>query len=151
MTWNNLLFLDQNKDPPGSSDKTLCWLVVSRGNFPSLSGTLTFEGYIYASGLSLIVESFYPNTDARVERNALMSQVYPKLRDFCHEKGYEFQVVDMRWGIHDPCTDDPMFSEVLLEELNLCQELSTGPNFVVSNLNRYHSFVAFFSPFISFF
>lgn len=80
-----------------------------------------------------------------------MSQVYPKLRDFCHEKGYEFQVVDMRWGIHDPCTDDHMFSEVSLEELNLCQELSTGPNFVVSNLNRYHSFVAFFSPFISFF
>lgn len=57
----------------------------------------------------------------------------------------------MRWGIHDPCTDDHMFSEVSLEELNLCQELSTGPNFVVSKLNRYHSFVAFFSPFISFF
>lgn len=57
----------------------------------------------------------------------------------------------MRWGIHDPCTDDHVFSEVSLQELNLCQELSTGPNFVVSNLNRYHSFVAFFSPFISFF
>ena len=53
----------------------------------------------------------------------------------------------MRWGIHDPSTNDHMFSEVSLEELNLCQELSTGPNFVVSNLNRYHSFVAFFLSF----
>ncbi|XP_022796831.1 NACHT and WD repeat domain-containing protein 2-like isoform X2 [Stylophora pistillata] len=76
-------------------------------------------------------------TDARVEQNALMSRVYPKLRDFCHEKGYEFQVVDMRWGIHDPCTDDHMFSEVSLEELSLCQELSTGPNFVTFLSHKY--------------
>ena len=30
--------------------------------------------------------------DTEHERNALMQHVYPKLRDFCQKKGYEFQV-----------------------------------------------------------
>lgn len=82
----------------------------------------------------------YSHTDTRVERNALMSRVYPKLRDFCHEQGYEFQVVDMRWGVRDPCTDDHKISEISLKELHTCQELSTGPNFVVSRLWKRLSF-----------
>ena len=59
-----------------------------------------------------------------------MSRVYPKLRDYCLEVGYEFHVLDMRWGVHDPCIDN--HSEVSLKELKTCQMLSTGPNFVVS-------------------
>ena len=30
--------------------------------------------------------------DTEHERNALMEHVYPKLREFCLKKGYEFQV-----------------------------------------------------------
>lgn len=75
-----------------------------------------------------------PNADTRVERNALMSRVYPKLRDFSQEQGYEFQVVDMRWGVHDPCTDDHMIGEISQKELQACQALSTGPNFVVRSV-----------------
>ncbi len=30
--------------------------------------------------------------DTEHERNALMENVYPKLREFCQKKGYEFQV-----------------------------------------------------------
>ena len=30
--------------------------------------------------------------DTEHERNALMEHVYPKLRDFCEKRGYEFQV-----------------------------------------------------------
>jgi len=89
--------------------------------------------------LCLFVECLFAS-DTRVERNALMSRVYPKLRDFCHEQGYEFQVVDMRWGVRDPCTDDHMISEISLKELHTCRELSTGPNFVVSSLQNRLSF-----------
>ena len=70
-------------------------------------------------------------TDTRVERNALLSKIYPKLREVCQEQGYEFHVVDMRWGVHDPCSDDHRTSEISLKELKACQRLSTGPNFVV--------------------
>ena len=65
-----------------------------------------------------------------------MTRVYPKLRELCHEHGYEFHVVDMRWGVHDPCTDDHSISEISLKELRTCQELSTGPNFVVRSVRN---------------
>ncbi|XP_060577032.1 uncharacterized protein LOC132734322, partial [Ruditapes philippinarum] len=69
-------------------------------------------------------------TDTKQERNMLMKFAYPKLKEYCRKIGYEFQVVDMRWGIRDEATDDHMTTELCLKELKLCQKLSTGPNFV---------------------
>lgn len=60
-----------------------------------------------------------------------MKYAYPKIKEHCRKIGYEFQVVDMRWGIRDEATDDHMTTELCLKELRLCQKLSTGPNFVV--------------------
>ena len=34
-------------------------------------------------------------TDTSTERNALMTDVYPKLKAFCKRQGYEFQVWDL--------------------------------------------------------
>lgn len=42
-----------------------------------------------------------------------------------------FQVVDMRWGVRDEATDDHMTSYLCLNEIDNCQRLSLGPNFVV--------------------
>ena len=42
------------------------------------------------------------------------------------------QVVDMRWGVRDESSDDHTTLELCLKELRGCQQLSTGPNFVVS-------------------
>ncbi|GLH07543.1 LOW QUALITY PROTEIN: Leucine-rich repeat and WD repeat-containing protein, partial [Gryllus bimaculatus] len=67
-----------------------------------------------------------------MERNTLMAQCYPKLKDYCREKhGLEFQVVDMRWGVRDEATDDHMTTELCMREIENCQRLSMGPNFVV--------------------
>ena len=71
------------------------------------------------------------------ERNTLMRQAYPKVKAHCRKIGYEFQVVDMRWGVRDEATDDHMGTELCLKELKLCQKLSTGPNFVVSLYLKY--------------
>ena len=67
-----------------------------------------------------------------MERNTLMERVYPRLKSYCQERGYDFQVVDMRWGVRDESTDDHMTTELCMRELRACQELSTGPNFIVS-------------------
>ena len=67
-----------------------------------------------------------------MERNALVNRVYPKLKQFCAEHGYEFQVVDMRWNVRDAPTNDHLTSELCLNELRTCQKFSKGPNFVVS-------------------
>ena len=60
-----------------------------------------------------------------------MEKVYQKLKAYCQQRGYDFQVVDMRWGVRDEATDDHMTSELCMKELKACQKLSTGPNFIV--------------------
>jgi len=60
-----------------------------------------------------------------------MESAYPKIKAFCKDLGYDFQVVDMRWGVRDQATDDHMGTEMCLRELRMCKKLSTGPNFVV--------------------
>ena len=62
-----------------------------------------------------------------------MQHTYPKLKEFCREKhGLEFQVVDMRWGVRDEATDDHKTTELCMQEIDNCQRVSVGPNFVVS-------------------
>ena len=39
------------------------------------------------------------SVDTSVERYTLMERVYPRLKSYCQERGYDFQVVDMRWGV----------------------------------------------------
>ena len=63
-----------------------------------------------------------------------MERVYPKLKSYCQSIGYDFQVVDMRWGIRDEATDDHMTTQLCMNELKACQDMSTGPNFIVSIL-----------------
>jgi len=75
----------------------------------------------------------YMSLDTTTERDALMIKVYPKLKEYCQSLGYDFQVVDMRWGIRDEATSDHMTSELCMKELKLCQDISAGPNFVVSS------------------
>lgn len=71
--------------------------------------------------------------DTAVERNLLMETVYPRLKEYCREQhGLEFQVVDMRWGVRDESTDDHKTAELCMQEIDNCQRLSLGPNFVVS-------------------
>ena len=89
--------------------------------------------------IPLIKPSLIIILDTSVERNTLMETIYPKLKVFCQKKGFEFQVVDMRWGVRDEATDDHMTTELCMKELYACQKLSTGPNFIVSACTAYDS------------
>ena len=40
----------------------------------------------------------------------------------------------MRWGVRDEATDDHMTTELCMKEIENCQRLSMGPNFVVSEI-----------------
>lgn len=71
-------------------------------------------------------------TDTTEERNRLIRDVYPSLRTFCQQRGLEFQVVDMRWGVRDEATADHKTNELCMQEIKNCQRLTPGPNFVVS-------------------
>lgn len=72
--------------------------------------------------------------DTVEERNRLMRDVYPSLRSYCQQRGLEFQVVDMRWGVRDEATADHKTNELCVQEIKNCQRLTPGPNFVVSKI-----------------
>uniref|UniRef100_K1PUT9 NACHT and WD repeat domain-containing protein 1 n=1 Tax=Magallana gigas TaxID=29159 RepID=K1PUT9_MAGGI len=76
-------------------------------------------------------------TDTKYERNCWMEKAYPKIKEHCFKKGYEFQVVDMRWGIRNQATDDHMTTELCLHELRECQKLSKGPSFISLFAHKY--------------
>lgn len=62
-----------------------------------------------------------------------MRDVYPSLRTYCQQRGLEFQVVDMRWGVRDEATADHKTNELCVQEIKNCQRLTPGPNFIVRN------------------
>lgn len=81
-------------------------------------------------GYNIDIKYFYIDTEK--ERNMWMTDAYPKIKLFCQELGYEFQVVDMRWGVRNESVDEHNGTEMCLREVQQCQRLSTGPNFIVS-------------------
>lgn len=44
----------------------------------------------------------------------------------------------MRWGVRDEATDDHMTTELCMKEIENCQRLSMGPNFVVKIKTSVH-------------
>ncbi len=77
-------------------------------------------------------------TDTLVERNMLMERVYPRLKTYCKDyHNLEFQVVDMRWGVRDESTDEHKTADLCMTEIDRCQQLSLGPNFVTFLCQKY--------------
>lgn len=60
-------------------------------------------------------------TDMAVERDLLMDDVYPYLREFCRRLGYHFSVADMRWGVRDDMTDEHQAVEICVAEVQRCR------------------------------
>ena len=54
----------------------------------------------------------------------------------------------MRWGVRDDATDTHMTTELCLREIKACQEISVGPNFVVSFLIFTYLLINFFLIFV---
>ena len=81
-----------------------------------------------------------------------METVFPRLYLYCKQRGYDFRMVDLRWGVGDPVSDRHDTAELHVEALAQCQE-TLGPNFIVRYLS---SLICFYSnnfslPFLSFF
>ena len=47
------------------------------------------------------------------------------------------QVVDMRWGVRDEMTNEHMTTDLCMTELENCQRLSMGPNFIYFGAQKY--------------
>ncbi len=75
--------------------------------------------------------------DLVMERDALQQKAFHNLREYCREKGWQFQAVDLRWGITEEATIDQRTMEICLREIARCQEQSPRPNFIILLGERY--------------
>jgi NACHT domain- and WD repeat-containing protein len=75
--------------------------------------------------------------DMAAERNALQTDVFPRLHKLCAEHDARFQAIDLRWGVRDEATLDQQTMGVCLAELARCKTTTPRPNFVVLLGDRY--------------
>jgi WD40 repeat protein len=71
------------------------------------------------------------------ERNALQNDVFPRIRDYCRQKGARFQAIDLRWGVPREVADNQQTLALCLQELRACQDQSPGVNLIVLVGERY--------------
>ncbi|CAF1483626.1 unnamed protein product [Rotaria sp. Silwood1] len=79
-------------------------------------------------------------TDTLIERDSLIENIFPRLKNYCREKyGLEFRYVDMRWGIQIESANNHEEVATCLKEIELCKKYSVATNFVVLLSHRYGS------------
>src|SRR6266511_2041184 len=76
-------------------------------------------------------------TDLKHERDALQRDVFPKLEQFCASRQFQYQAIDLRWGVPTEASLDHRTMRICFEELRRSQEISPQPNFLILLGNRY--------------
>ncbi len=75
--------------------------------------------------------------DFQQERACLNQAIAPRIRQYCQALGYEFQLVDLRWGISTEAALNQQTLPICLDEIKRCKEFSPRPNFLMMLGNRY--------------
>jgi len=70
------------------------------------------------------------------ERERLQSKVFPALDAYCAAKGYQFRVVDLRWGVNEEAQLDQRTAEICLGEVEAAKRYPP-PNLLIMVGNRY--------------
>ena len=86
-----------------------------------------------------VIRVFVSSTfsDMKHERNALETDAFPKLEQLCQRHGFQFQAIDLRWGISTEAGLDHRTMRVCFNELRRAQDISPRPNFLILLGNRY--------------
>lgn len=66
-----------------------------------------------------IIRLFVSSTfgDLKEERNALQADVFPKLEYYCLVRGFQFQAIDLRWGVPGEAGRDHRTMQICFDEL----------------------------------
>ncbi|XP_048579889.1 NACHT domain- and WD repeat-containing protein 1 isoform X2 [Nematostella vectensis] len=76
-------------------------------------------------------------TDTRLDRNALMEQVFEPLTHLCQEHGLAFEVVDLRWGVRQESVEDHCIVNICMDEIKRCQDISLNVAFIAILGDKY--------------
>lgn len=72
-----------------------------------------------------------------VERTLLQSRIVPKIKRYCISKGWQFECVDLRWGVSQEAQKNKKTIEICLNEIRHCRFVSPKPNFIILLGQRY--------------
>ena len=75
-------------------------------------------------------------SDLVIERDNLQRKVFPKLRRYCEERGFIFQVVDLRWGVSEMDGWDHRTLDICLDQVKYCKDF-LKPHFAIMLSERY--------------
>ncbi len=86
-----------------------------------------------------VIRVFVSSTfsDMKHERKSLYDDVFPKLEQLCQRQGFQFQAIDLRWGISTEAGLDHRTMRICFDELRRAQDISPRPNFLILLGNRY--------------
>ena len=86
-----------------------------------------------------VIRVFVSSTfsDMKHERNALEAEAFPRLEQLCQRQGFQFQAIDLRWGVSTEAGLDHRTMQICFDELRRAQEISPRPNFLILLGNRY--------------
>lgn len=86
-----------------------------------------------------VIRVFVSSTfsDMKHERNALQADVFPRLEQLCLKNGFQFQAIDLRWGVSTEAGLDHRAMRICFDELRRAQQISPEPNFLILLGNRY--------------
>lgn len=74
--------------------------------------------------------------DFKDERNILQNEVFPEIKDYCRSHGYNFEPIDLRWGVSQEDGLDHKAMEICIKEVKKAFNYPK-PNFLAMLGNRY--------------
>jgi hypothetical protein len=74
--------------------------------------------------------------DFAKEREVLQTKVFPRIKQYCAQRGYAFQPIDLRWGVSEEAQLDQKTLELCLNEVRACKT-HLHPNFLIMIGDRY--------------
>ena len=75
--------------------------------------------------------------DMQIERDILQNKVFPRISALCESRGWQFEDIDLRWGVSQEASRKQKTMQICLNEIKRCQELSPKPNFLILQGDRY--------------
>lgn len=88
-----------------------------------------------AQSIKVFISSTF--SDFSDERKVLHETVFPELARLCRQAGFDFQPVDLRWGVSEEAALTHRTMELCEEEVDRCINESPRPNFLLLLGDRY--------------
>lgn len=92
-----------------------------------------------ASRVNRVIRCFVSSTfvDMTIERDLLQKEIVPEIKAYCKDKGWQFEVIDLRWGISAEAAAHHRTMHICLSELDRCMKISPRPNMILLLGQRY--------------